>query len=322
MIGVGNYALTHLRLMEGNDGIKVVGLCDVSETSLNRAHAAHPQLLDVAKSYSDHRQLLEVEKPDAVIICSPHRDHYQQVADSLDARVHILVEKPLVNSPAQAQEIVAKAQKAGVVVAIAYQRHTVAPLRFIHESIRLGRWGEVKSVCAYQQEGWKKVTAGTWRQIPEISGGGYLHDGGSHLVDLVLWSTGLKPVRVSAMQDYAGAPVDISTAMSIGFEGGTLGTLSVMGDVPRWSQRLVIGCEEATLVYSTDCGLEIHPRKGPVERVAKEEMPPDTDVVTNFLNAIQKGEPVLAPLECGLAVMRLSAAATESARAQSRIVEL
>jgi predicted dehydrogenase len=115
--------------------------------------------------------MLQVERPDAVIICSPHRDHFQQVADCLDAGAHILVEKPLVNTSAQAKEIICKAEKAAVVVGIAYQRHTMGPLRYIHEGIRARRWGEVKSVNAYQQEAWKAATVGTWRQKPEISGG-------------------------------------------------------------------------------------------------------------------------------------------------------
>jgi len=322
MIGVGRYALTHLDLMEGNRSLKLVGLCDVSPASLDRARAAHPLLLEGARSYSDHRRMLQVERPDAVIICSPHRDHYQQVADCLDAGAHILVEKPLVNSSAQAEEIIGKARNAGVVVGIAYQRHAIAPLRYIHEGIRAYRWGAVKSVCAYQQEGWKAATAGTWRHDREISGGGYLHDGGSHLVDLMLWTTGLKVASVSAIQHNGDAPVDVSTVMSLRFEGGALGSLSVMGDVPGWSQRLVIGCEQATLVYSTDGDLQVHSRKGVVIHVRKEEMPPDTDMVTNFLNAIQKGEPILAPLQCGLAVVRLTEAATESACAQGRAVAI
>jgi predicted dehydrogenase len=320
LIGVGKYALKHLELLEGNSTVKLVGLCDVSQPSLSRAKAAHPQLVNGATSYSDHRQLLEVERPDAVIICSPHRDHYQQVADSLDAGAHILVEKPLVNSSTQAQEILCKARKAGVVVGIAYQRHAIGALRFIHEGIRDGRWGKVKSICAYQQEAWKDATAGTWRHQPEISGGGYLHDGGSHLVDLVLWTTGLKPKSVSAVQDYADAPVDVSTVMNVRFEGGALGNLSIMGDIPGWSQSLIIGCEEARIAYSTDTGVAVHSRDGATHRVPQHEMPPDTDMVNNFLNAIQHGEPILAPLECGLAVMRLTEAVMESATSQSAAV--
>ncbi len=322
MIGVGNYALTHLDLIERNDTVKVVGLCDVSPMSLSNARATHPELLDGARCYSDHREMLKVERPEAVIICSPHRDHFQQVADCLDAGAHILVEKPLVNSSTQAQEIISKAKKAGVVVGIAYQRHTMAPLRYIHDGILAHRWGAVKSVCAYQQEAWKAATTGTWRHKPEISGGGYLHDGGSHLVDLMLWTTGLNVQSVCAIQDNADAPVDINTVMSLKFEGGALGSVSVMGDVPGWSQRLVIGCEQATLVYSTDSGQQVHSRKGVVVHVRKEEMPPDTDVITNFLGAIQKGEPILAPLECGLAVARLTEAAMESARSQGRAVAI
>src|SRR5208337_5423894 len=98
MIGMGAIAREHLKRLEGNTAVKIVGICDVSDASIERSRELHRDLLSGAASRSDYRELLKQERPDAVIICSPHRDHFQQVADSLAAGAHVLVEKPLVNS--------------------------------------------------------------------------------------------------------------------------------------------------------------------------------------------------------------------------------
>jgi len=322
MIGMGAIAFEHLKWLERNTAVKIVGICDVNDASMDRSRELHRDLLSAATSHADYRQLLKQERPNAVIICSPHSDHFQQVIDSLAAGAHVLVEKPLVNSSEQANEIILRARAAGVVVGIAYQRHTMAPFRFIHDAIRRGVWGAVRSVSAYQQEGWKTNTAGTWRQKPEISGGGYLHDGGSHLVDLALWATGLTPARVSAIQDFSGAPVDVSTVMNIQYCNGALGTLSIMGDIPGWMQRIVIGCDRATVYYGSEKGICLQWANGTVTHVTPDQMPPDTSIVDNFLNAVHGLEEIAAPLECGLAVMKLTEAVVESAQSGGKPVTM
>lgn len=77
--------------------------------------------------FGDHRQLLELDGLDAVLVCSPHGTHAEIIAGALDAGVHVFVEKPLCITPADADRIIALRDSAGCVVQVGYtKRYDVA----------------------------------------------------------------------------------------------------------------------------------------------------------------------------------------------------
>ena len=98
-----------------------------------------------------------------------------------------------VNTVADAVEIVQRVEASGKVVGIAYQRHTEPMFRYIRSEIAGDRYGRVQHTSALLQQKWRTGTLGSWRQDPAVAGGGFLHDSGSHMVDILLWVTGLTP---------------------------------------------------------------------------------------------------------------------------------
>src|SRR5579862_6144465 len=164
MIGVGGIARGHIERLLKLPEVKIVAICDNSDQSISRTRSAHEGKLEKTPVYTDYRELLEKERPDAVVICTPHTQHFQQGVDSLDAGAHVLLEKPMVNRVVEAQNLLKKIDQAKKVVALAYQRHTMPQFRYIKDKIESGEFGKVQFFNALQQQGWKKGTTGSWRQ--------------------------------------------------------------------------------------------------------------------------------------------------------------
>ena len=97
MIGVGGIAQGHVQRLLALPEVEIVALADASEKSIENTQERHGEGVAQAQTFADYRELLEKAKPDAVVICTPHTQHFQQAVDSLDAGAHVLLEKPMVN---------------------------------------------------------------------------------------------------------------------------------------------------------------------------------------------------------------------------------
>jgi predicted dehydrogenase len=312
IIGVGGIAQGHVQRTLETGRAEIVAICDPSPASIEKTRKNYGAGLERTKDYSDYRKLLEESKPDAVIICSRHCDHYQQIIDSLDSGAHVLTEKPLVNTVAEGHSVVRKAQQTGKVVGIAYQRHMAPHFRYIHQSIKSGEFGAVQAISALQQQRWKTATAGSWRQDPAQSGGGQLHDSGSHLVDILLWTTGLSADTVSAQVDRRGAPVDINDVIAIRFREGALGTITIVGDAIGWYEDITIWCEKGAFYVREKGGFTVQSPDGTFSQPSTDHLAGASNVDANFIAAIHGEEEIAAPPICGMRAMELTEAAWKS----------
>jgi len=311
VIGCGGIAQGHIQRLLAIPEARVAGLVDPDPARLEATLRRHPALEGVPQ-WRDYRDMLAQAELDAVLICSPHYAHYEQIVESLRAGLHVLTEKPMVCSIEQARSVMEEEQRAGKLVGISYQRHGMGQFQFIRRAIAGGEPGEVRFVCAFQGQAWLELTRGTWRQQPELSCGGQLNDSGSHLIDILLWVTDLAAAEVNASIDKCGREVDINSAVSIRFRNGALGSLSVVGSCPVWWEDITIVCErwaffvrQGALCYSTGTGGEMH-------RVDEFTYgSPSMD--HNFIAAVLGREQVLAPSVCGLRTIELTEAAWRSA---------
>ncbi len=244
-------------------------------------------------------------------IASPHTLHFPQIMDSLDAGLHVLTEKPMVCSVAHARQVIAKAEEAGKILCISYQRHFQGAFRYMREAFQKGDIGELVFMSALQGQRWLQGTAGTWRQDPALSGGGQLNDSGSHLLDIILWVAGQGVSEVFAFVDNRGAAVDINSAISVRFVNGAQGTFSVVGDSRcSWWEDITFWAQDATFFYRNGRLYEQLGDQAPVE-VTK--LPDYSDPDRNFIYGILGKEPIQVPATCGLRVIELTEAAWRSA---------
>jgi len=271
------------------------------------------EMLTSCVPYSNLDRMLERESLDAVLIVTPHLFHHRQVLDALEAGLHVLVEKPMVCTSRHGEDIVKAARKSGKVVGVAYQRHMLPEFVYMRDNVQSGKLGKVEHISYTLYQDWYQFTKGTWRRSPKYAGGGELMDSGSHILDVALWITGLKPKRVYAQMRYFDARVDVNSALTIEFTGGAIAQIAIVGKTTMgWAEELTVTGASGTLRYQQgrmtrydDRGKKTTPK---VPRRAT------ATPVGNFVDAIRRKAPIAAPPEWGLAVARLTEAAFQSAK--------
>lgn len=308
IVGVGGISFGHIaRFMESPDA-EIVALVDNDPKRLEAAIERVPALAGVP-TYSDYKDMLAVGGLDAVQINTPHTLHFEQIMDSLNAGLHVLTEKPMVCTTPHAKEMIKKAEEVNKVVMISYQRHFQSQYRYVKQMVSSGTLGEVTYISALQCQNWKHAVANTWRQIPELSGGGQLNDSGSHLLDILLWTSGLTAKSVHAYVDNCGTPVDINSALSMSFTNGAQGTISVVGDAPCWYEDFTIWGTKGVIFYRN--GKLIYTNeKG--EMSEPTDLPEGGNVDQGFCDVILGRAQNWVPAECGLRVIELTEAAWKS----------
>jgi predicted dehydrogenase len=313
MIATGGMARHHIGQLLKIDGVTISALCDTAPESLERAQSSFPALKETWTT-ADYKELLARSDVDAVVIATPHIPHFEHAMAAIEAGKHVLLEKPMVGSTTEAKALLARLEGYDRVFALAYQRHGFGQFKYIKEKIASGELGAVTYLTALQCQSWKKGVAGTWRQVPEISGGGQINDSGSHLVDILLYVTGLTVAQVAAFQDFRGTPVDIDSALSIQFVGGALGNISVIGDsIVGWHEDITIWCEKGAFFYRNG-SLSFCDEKNVRTTLDGNHLPPTQNIDENFIGAIRGENEVAAPPLCGLRTIEMTEAAWESAK--------
>lgn len=309
MIGIGGYARYRLGNMLKVPGAQIVALCDPSGEMIDQARKQLPELAS-APSFALPESMYAAVKVDAVVIQSPHKFHFDQIIGAFDHGCHVCCEKPLVANVEQANKVIAARDKAKKVGMVSYQRHMEGPYRLIREIVESKRYGEVRLIQALLCQDWKRLTKGSWRQSLDISCGGQLNDSGSHMIDILMWSTMLEPEVVMAACDNRGTEVDINSSVIVRFRGGAQGSLCIMGDTPNWNEDSTISLDEAT-IYLRGGKLTIHEHAGRTFTYDRLDGIGTPD--QHFIEVIQGKAQLQATFEDALKVARLTQAAWESA---------
>ncbi len=173
-----------------------------------------------------------------------------------------------------------------------------------------GEIGEVQYASVFLCQEWNRATKGTWRHDPALSGGGMLLDSGSHMLDALLWCTGLEPESVSGLLENRDTAVEINSSATVRFKNGALGTLTVCGDAPSWREEFTIWGDRGQILLR-DGKITLSDASG--TRMALEDVRGGSTPDSNFINAILGREEVYSPFEAGLAVTRLTEAVYRSA---------
>ena len=157
-----------------------------------------------ASTETDWHVLLERDDVQLIDVCTPGDSHAEISVAALDAGKHVLCEKPMANSVAEAEAMAAaaaRAQARGVRSMVGFNYRRVPALALARELIAAGRVGEIRHVRASYLQDWLADPAFplTWRLQREHAGSGALGDLGSHVVDLTQYLTGQLISGVSAV---------------------------------------------------------------------------------------------------------------------------
>ena len=238
-IGVGGMSAGHLGRFLAMPEVEVVGMADPSDASIARVRS-RVEGLDAIPAYADWRDLLAAADLDAALVATPHTLHHEHVMGALNAGAHVLCEKPLAHTPELAQEITDHARALDRHVVVGFQRRFSPGYTYMRQRLQGGDMGKITHVQASQWQAWVANAAGTWRGTLALGGGGQLSDSGSHLMDMLLWTTGLRIVEVDARMRTYELEVEVDGAAVLLFENGAIGTLSIIGTGHTFGERLAV----------------------------------------------------------------------------------
>jgi predicted dehydrogenase len=155
---------------------------------------------------TDWKQLLARDDIDLVDVCTPGDSHAEIAIAALEAGKHVLCEKPLANTVAEAEAMVAAAETAaakGIRSMVAFNYRRVPALALARQLVAEGRLGTVRHVRAAYLQDWivDPEFPLVWRLQKDRAGSGALGDIGAHIVDLAQFVLGDKLTGVSALME-------------------------------------------------------------------------------------------------------------------------
>lgn len=326
VIGAGWFASRrHIPDIAKHPGAVVAALCRRDTSSLVRVR---DQVAPGAALYSDWRQMLAEANLDVVVVATPHHLHYEQVLAALNQGVNVVAEKPLTVRAEDALHLVRVAKEHNLLLSVALNPPHWAHCRRMREVIRDGMIGEVEAVSLFwtgnaeyvfadgpKPENLPGVVAPTmFRADPAQCGGGYLMDGGPHLISEALWVTGLRPVSVTCRMDRL--PSDRRAALIIELENGAVATISTVGNSRSGGRRVsnrFAGTDGTIEVEHFNFHTRIESRKG-TEEFTEAELPPAPGPVANMIEALRGKAPLASDGTHGATVVQVLEAAYQSAR--------
>ncbi len=324
VIGLG-MGRNHARRLSEMAESELVGLADLDKARLKEWEHLLPG--GASHCYTDYREMLEKEKPDAVAVALPNFLHKPVTLDCLDSGAHVLCEKPMALNVEEAAAMKAKAEEKGLQLGINLSyRKTIQGLA-LKDLVDDGFLGEPYHAMSR----WTRRNGfpgfGGWFGQKEASGGGPLIDLGVHRLDLALWLMGCpNPVTASAAAHHrigvpraeaAGRKFDVEDLATglIRFDNGASMIFEIswgnhQADTEEQYTR-VIGTKGAVVHRNTDgrytftaeayCDMSGHP----VDLVVHQARGKGPENREHFVQQIIDGKPVDPNMEDGLRMQRI-----------------
>ncbi len=233
-----------------------------------RASASAAELhIDPQRSYADFRVMAAAEAAradgiDVVSIVTPNHLHAGIAAAFLDAGIHVVCDKPLTTTLADAMALVQRVRQSKCLFALTHNYSGYPMVRQAREMVAAGELGEIRVLQAEYPQDWLSTSLestgqkqASWRVDPAQAGaGGSLGDIGSHAEHLARFISGLELSEVSADLStfVAGRRLDDNAHVLLRYAGGARGML--------WSSQVAPGNENSlrVRVYGSRAGLEFH----------------------------------------------------------------
>lgn len=195
IIGVGWPGQRHIEAYQKLSDVEIVALSDVNTELAESVRSQYELRADI---YSDYQEMLASGGVDAVSICTPNFLHAPMAIAALEAKKHVLLEKPLANTLAEGRRIAETVRSSDPVFMMGFSQRYRPDTRVLKAQIEDGVLGDIY----YAKTGWLRrqwnTVARSWFTTREQSGGGPLIDLGVHMLDLTLWFMGNpRPASVS-----------------------------------------------------------------------------------------------------------------------------
>jgi uncharacterized protein (TIRG00374 family) len=330
LLGAGNIALRgHVPQWTGDpalaDAVEIVAVADLSPANLEAGRAVLPH----ARYYDRAEELLEREALDFCDICTPPFTHRPLVEAASARGVHVLCEKPLAPTLADAEAIAASVRAAGIVLVPCHQYHYSPQWQAVVRLLpRIGRIHLVEyEVLRTEANPGNPNWSPAWRTDPALAGGGILFDHGAHILYQLRSVLG-EPAAVHATVRnlrHAGYGVEDSAFVVLDF-GDRLAEIRLTWAARRRSIRFqfvgdageLVGDDERVVVRAATTE-EISFADGMSRNSSHSEW--FLPLMLDFVDRVRRRDATTVPLEEALYVARVISRAYESS-AQGRSLPL
>jgi len=326
IIGCGGMARHHVRHILANfpDTVFPI-LCEPStKMYLEMAQVFREAGKAVPPNEPDLQNLLSRygSRLDSAFIVTPHACHHDQAKACMEAGLHVLLEKPMVMNAAEARSLIETRERTGKHLVVAFQSSLSPHIQTAAKMLRSGILGKLLTINAVVWQGWASGTDGSWRQEPEISGGGFLFDTGAHMLNTVTYLAGEDFNEIAAWFDYRNRKVDILTVAIGKLKSGALVTLQGCGDtIPSCSSDVRVFCTNGLLrtgVWGGSLELQTTQEEG----WQAVEVPPSRGDWEQFLLVCRGEISNPSPPEIGLRLAHLWDGIKASAESGGQIVKV
>jgi UDP-N-acetylglucosamine 3-dehydrogenase len=316
VIGAGAMGRNHLRVLHDLDCAEPAGLADAHEPTAQRA--ARPYGIP---AYTDYLELLDKEKPQAVVVAVPTIMHRDVALEVISRGIHLLVEKPIAFTEEEALEIINAARAAGVVLTVGHiERYNPAVLE-LHRRLQRGDLGRVFQIHARRLGPFP----------PRVRDVGVVIDLATHDADIMRFLTGSEVTRVYA-ETARRIHTDHEDLLSglLRFADNSIGVLDINWLTPTKIRELMVTGEKGLFLVNyltqdlyfyennyikTDwdtisniAGVS----EGDMVRLRIDKTEPLRAELDRFVRATQGEAPPLVSGEDGLAALRIARKLVES----------
>lgn len=318
IIGAGGWGAQHARVFSARNDVE---LCAIVGRTPEKTQARATQF--GTRAYIDIAQMLRDERPDLVSVCLPNQEHFAPTMQVIEAGVALFVEKPLVFSLDEADELLRAANERNLFFGINFNHRYARPAMLAREAIEAGRLGT--------------LTFATWRFGGEGSSDhphANLIETQCHGFDLLEYLCGPIASIMAQMTSFEGRGHN-TMALALGFQSGAVGAMLGSYDssysypntqmVEINGTRGRIAMEDTVRHYSFhEAGSEIGQSWqagyfNDFDREFHRTFDRHTDAV---LEAFKNGEAPPVPASCGHRALALAHAAIESFESGQRVATL
>ncbi|HYW26977.1 MAG TPA: Gfo/Idh/MocA family oxidoreductase [Terriglobales bacterium] len=226
VIGAGSMGKQHVRVYRELEEAEIVGVADADRDAARRVAELHG-----TAAYTDHRELLERARPEAVSVAVPTSSHFSVAMDAISAGVHVLVEKPIANSVAEGERLIEAARRSGVVLTVGHIERFNPAILELRQRLEAGALGRPYQMHARR--------LGPFPQ--RIRDVGVVVDLATHDLDLMCWLGGSEPVRLYAeiSREIHTTNEDLLSGL-VRFANDTVGLLEINWLTPTKIRELTV----------------------------------------------------------------------------------
>ena len=248
IVGCGLIARFHADAIASLENAALMGVADASRPLAERFAESRG-----VKAYPDFDAMLADPRIEAVCICTPSGLHGENALQALKAGKHVVLEKPMAFTAAQAKELEAQAQKSGCVLTVISQLRFSEDIRSVKALLEQNAFGKLV-LCDLYMKYWRDpayYAESPWKGTLRFDGGGALMNQGIHGVDILLYLAGNAKVLCAKNRTlFHSIEVEDCSVAMLEFENGAMGVMEATTCAcPGFERRLeIIGTEGSVVL--------------------------------------------------------------------------